>query len=166
MAGMAARFQILYFQLINLAHQNRTVMPQKRFVYRCLLYATKIHYQFREQRELDYKLLSEVVSLKSDDIACIYTHFEGESIEKDQVLCHLFNRELFQLFEKFKLIKLMSTILKDLLNIEKLKALLKKLMKLTVRASLQGEQVNKFINMLFCICLNDNLIVLQKLLGP
>ena len=65
--------------------------------------------------------MDEIFNFKLDEIVTYYTHYENTSIEKDTKLKVLYVREIVFMMEKYKFIKLMSQILRDLRDSEKLK---------------------------------------------
>ena len=72
------------------------------------------------------KIISDIIRLQSDEIVNVYTHMENKCIEKDGKLAIFFSREIIFSYEKFKIIKLYSAILRENKDMDKLKLLGKK----------------------------------------
>ena len=75
------------------------------------------------------KIISDIIRLQSDEIVNVYTHMENKCIEKDGKLAIFFSREIIFSYEKFKIIKLYSAILRENKDMDKLKLLGKKILK-------------------------------------
>ena len=73
------------------------------------------------------KIISDIIRLQSDEIVNVYTHMENKCIEKDGKLAIFFSREIIFSYEKFKIIKLYSAILRENKDMDKLKLLGKKI---------------------------------------
>ena len=86
-----------------------------------------------------------MIRLQSDEIVNVYTHMENKCIEKDGKLAIFFSREIIFSYEKFKIIKLYSAILRENKDMDKLKLLGKKILKNIFTLQIEGAEVKNLI---------------------
>lgn len=91
------------------------------------------------------KIISDIIRLQSDEIVNVYTHMENKCIEKDGKLAIFFSREIIFSYEKFKIIKLYSAILRENKDMDKLKLLGKKILKNIFTLQIEGAEVKNLI---------------------
>ena len=91
------------------------------------------------------KIISDIIRLQSDEIVNVYTHMENKCIEKDGKLAIFFSREIIVSYEKFKIIKLYSAILRENKDMDKLKLLGKKILKNIFTLQIEGAEVKNLI---------------------
>ena len=91
------------------------------------------------------KIISDMIRLQSDEIVNVYTHMENKCIEKDGKLAIFFSREIIFSYEKFKIIKLYSAILRENKDMDKLKLLGKKILKNIFTLQIEGAEVKNLI---------------------
>ena len=91
------------------------------------------------------KIISDIIRLQSDEIVNVYTHMENKCIEKDGKLAIFFSREIIFSYEKFKIIKLYSAILRENKDMYKLKLLGKKILKNIFTLQIEGAEVKNLI---------------------
>lgn len=82
-------------------------------------------------------------------------------MEKDEKLCAFYSRELIFLLEKYKYIRFISLLFREIEDAEKLRTLEKKLQKLMITKEDDLEILNKIFFKLYCISTSNLIDCLQ-----
>ncbi|EAS02164.2 hypothetical protein TTHERM_00558470 (macronuclear) [Tetrahymena thermophila SB210] len=150
------------FQQLTSKHGNKK-FKYKRFVIRSFYYSSQMIHEINNNYDRASTLLGEIFNLKLDEIVNYYTHFENQPIEKDPKLSILFTKDLCFMLEKYKYVKLMSTLLRKQQDVQRMRNLNKKVNKVMIQQhEEESVKLNKIFKQLYLITLNDLMVLMDN----